>query len=177
MMRFRWILIKKSKRPEQLFPWKILPPQFLDLLEENPNHRALPFAIGLKEHYPPFWDIDTVYIPICVDLQDWFMVRVDMRTLHLTLYFTGTCTSSVSDGSSLIQVRVYPTLIKFESLFKTFLEQIAYWEHSGRPHVENTMVTHTEVCQHQKENPGPDSGVLVCLLLSKLVNDEDVGFG
>ena len=105
------------------------------------------------------------------------MVRVDMRTLHLTLYFTGTCTSSVSDGSSLIQVRVYPTLIKFESLFKTFLEQIAYWEHSGRPHVENTMVTHTEVCQHQKENPGPDSGVLVCMLLSKLVNDEDVGIG
>ena len=51
---------KKSRRPEQLFPWTILPLQFLDLLEENPNHRALPFAIGLKEHYPPFWDIDTV---------------------------------------------------------------------------------------------------------------------
>ncbi|MFS7972412.1 hypothetical protein Hanom_Chr09g00844411 [Helianthus anomalus] len=44
-------------------------------------------------------------MPICVDLQDWFMVCVDMWTLHLTLYFTGTCALSVSDGKSLIQVR------------------------------------------------------------------------
>ncbi|KAM0062651.1 hypothetical protein Hdeb2414_s0004g00150691 [Helianthus debilis subsp. tardiflorus] len=175
MMRFRWILIKKSKKPEQLYPWTILPLQFLDLLCEKPNYGALPFAIGLKEHYPPFWDIDMVYIPICVELQDWFIIRVDMRTLHLTLYFTGKSGStSSSDGSNLIQVRVYPTLVKFEALFKSFLDQISYWEHSGRPFVEKTMVTHTEVCQQCKENPGANSGVLVCMLLTNLVNDEQV---
>jgi len=59
-MLFRWKEITKNKHPEQLFPWTILPPQFFDLLSETPNYGALPYSIGMKQHYPPFWEVDTV---------------------------------------------------------------------------------------------------------------------
>ena len=43
-----------------MYHWTILPPQFLVLLADTPNYGALSFAIGMKERYPPFWEIDTV---------------------------------------------------------------------------------------------------------------------
>lgn len=67
-MRLRWTLITNSGDPEQMYPWTILPPKFIDLLDQTPNHEALPFAIGIKEHYPPLWDVDTVTL---IDYTKW----------------------------------------------------------------------------------------------------------
>ncbi|KAD6796447.1 hypothetical protein E3N88_07343 [Mikania micrantha] len=83
LMRFRWKEITKNRRPEQLFPWTIMPPQFYDILCETPNHGALPFCIGMKEEYPALWDVDTVYIPIVIEDIHWLLLRVDMRTLEI----------------------------------------------------------------------------------------------
>ncbi|KAD4179919.1 hypothetical protein E3N88_28510 [Mikania micrantha] len=62
LTRFPWKEITKNRRPEQLFPWTIMTPQFYDILCETPNHGALSFCIGMKEEYPALWDVDTVTI-------------------------------------------------------------------------------------------------------------------
>ena len=110
-----------------------------------------------------------VYLPICIEQRYWFLVSVDLRTLHMKLYFTNSCVLSGDGQSTIIQVMVYPILIKFESLFKAFLDNISYWEHSGRNSVEKLLVSSTEVWPQDKGNIGCNSVVLVCMLMRNLV--------
>ncbi|KAL8209261.1 hypothetical protein R6Q57_008673 [Mikania cordata] len=90
LMRFCWKEITKKHRPEQLFPWTIMPPQFYNILCETPNNGALPFSIGMKEEYPALWDVDTVYIPIRIEDIHWLLLWVEMY-----VYLTENCDPAI----------------------------------------------------------------------------------
>jgi hypothetical protein len=110
-----------------------------------------------------------VYIPICIEKKDWLLVSVDMQTLHMYLYFVNTCDSSSCGQTTCIHHLVYPIIVQFESIFKSFLDTISYWEHSGRSYKPKIIISGSEVWPQNKSNVGCDSGILVCMLMRNIV--------
>ncbi|KAL8244416.1 hypothetical protein R6Q59_010674 [Mikania micrantha] len=164
LMRFRWKEITKNRRPEQLFPWTIMPPQFYDILCETPNHGALPFCIGMKKEYPALWDVDTVYIPIVIEDIHWLLLRVDMRTLEMYVNFTENCDDGVCQTTCIHRL-FYSIITRFETLFKSFLDNILFWENCRRDVIPKIKIFGTEVWPQYNGPVGSNSGVFVCMLM------------
>ncbi|KAL8223916.1 hypothetical protein R6Q57_019391 [Mikania cordata] len=106
-----------------------MPPQFYNILCETPNHGALPFSIGIKEEDPALWDVDTVYIPIGIEDIHWLLLRVDLRILEMYVYFTENCDPAICQTTCVHRL-FYPIITRFETLFKSFLDNILFWQNS-----------------------------------------------
>ncbi|KAL8199921.1 hypothetical protein R6Q57_013489 [Mikania cordata] len=147
-----------------------MPPQFYDILCETPNHGALPFGIGMKEEYTALWDVDTVYIPIVIEDIHCLLLRVDMRTLEMYVYFTENCDAEVCQKNCIHRL-FYPIITRFETLFKSFLDNILFWKNCRRDAIPKIKILGTEVWPQYNGPVGSNSRVFVCMLMRNLVLD------
>ncbi|KAL8226443.1 hypothetical protein R6Q57_016275 [Mikania cordata] len=46
--------------------WTILPSEFRDILILKESKFAAVYANGTHELYPPWWEVDYIYIPLCI---------------------------------------------------------------------------------------------------------------
>ncbi|KAD2392886.1 hypothetical protein E3N88_39863 [Mikania micrantha] len=85
MMRVRGANFRKNG-PSGL-RWSILPPEFRDILILKESKFAAKYANGTHELYPPFWEVDYVYIPLRTRVvEDWYLVRINLQTMELVQY-------------------------------------------------------------------------------------------
>ncbi|KAL8255038.1 hypothetical protein R6Q59_033259 [Mikania micrantha] len=67
--------------------WTILPQEFRDILILKESKFAAIYPNGTHELYPPFWEVDYVYIPLCIRVvEDWYLVRINLQTMELVQY-------------------------------------------------------------------------------------------
>ncbi|KAD5317858.1 hypothetical protein E3N88_17804 [Mikania micrantha] len=86
MMRVRGANFRKNG-PSGL-RWTILPQEIRDILILNESKFAAIYPNGTHELYPPFWEVDYVYIPLCIRVvEDWYLVRINLQTMELVQYW------------------------------------------------------------------------------------------
>ncbi|KAL8218047.1 hypothetical protein R6Q57_021420 [Mikania cordata] len=118
-----------------------MPPQFYDILCGTPNHGALPFSIGMKEEYLALWDVD----------------KVDMQKLEMYVYFTRNCDVAACQTTS-IHWLVYPIIIRFQTFFKSFLDNILFRKNSRRNVIPKFKISGTKVWPQYNGPNGSNSG-------------------
>ncbi|KAD1072739.1 hypothetical protein E3N88_43329 [Mikania micrantha] len=61
--------------------------EFRDILILKESKFAAKYANGTHELYPPFWEVDYVYIPLRTRVvEDWYLVRINLQTMELVQY-------------------------------------------------------------------------------------------
>jgi hypothetical protein len=173
MMTVRLARLKKNG-PSGL-RWSILPPQFRTDLTCNGTKIAAKYANGTDELFPPFWEIDYLYIPLYVsNLEDWVLVRIDMRTMEMLQYWSNN--RYTKDYRRLLFL---PVIDPMPICFEWLLDEIKYWQRFEGPYLEPKH-RHIKLAFTDDYLPkdggdlGGDSGVLVCMLIQKLVERKPV---
>ncbi|KAJ0465744.1 hypothetical protein HanHA300_Chr14g0541511 [Helianthus annuus] len=161
---------RRGTSSSNTFRWTILPPNFIDLLAEQDND-AYGYATGSVELYPPFWDVDTVYIPVSKEKEGWVILKIDMHSLKITVYFTNKCDALNCGERFCIHRRIHQILVEFESLFLWFLGRIQYWENAGLSEADALDYTGDVVWPTSEHRVGRNSGVILCMLLQNLVQN------
>ncbi|KAL8200608.1 hypothetical protein R6Q57_011947 [Mikania cordata] len=104
--------------------WTILPPEFRDILILKESKFAAIYANGTHELYPPFWEVDYVYIPLCIRyVEDWYLVRINLQTMELVQYWPNK--GYAKDYRRLIH---FPTMGVLPLKFDWLLDEIKYWK-------------------------------------------------
>ncbi|KAD4385319.1 hypothetical protein E3N88_25487 [Mikania micrantha] len=81
------------------------------------------YANGTHELYPPFWEVDYVYIPLCTRVvDDWYLVRINLQTMELVQYWPNK--GYAKDYRRLIH---FPTMDVLPLKFDWLLDEIQYW--------------------------------------------------
>ncbi|KAL8208823.1 hypothetical protein R6Q57_008235 [Mikania cordata] len=106
----------KRKNPSAEFDWTILPPQFHSEMYGYNTKFGSAYANGMNELYPPFWEVQYIYIPIYVQaIEDWLLVQINLCKMELTQYW---CNKKYSKHyGSLIH---YGVLQKFDMFFDSY---------------------------------------------------------
>ncbi|KAL8217858.1 hypothetical protein R6Q57_021231 [Mikania cordata] len=112
----------KRKNPSAEFDWTILPPQFHSEMYDYKSKFGLEYANGINELYPPFWEVQYIYIPIYVQaIEDWLLVQINLCTMELTQYWSNHKYSK--HYGRLIHFGVQ----KFDMFFDKLLDPVSYW--------------------------------------------------
>lgn len=141
--------------------WTILPPQFYEYLVDSCNKDAHLYIKGKFQHYPSFFEVDYVFLPLCLDDRDWLLVRIDLRTQEMLMYF------NKDMGSSYRQV-LFPILKRIQVYFAALLVNIKYWK---KTHYHESVISWEAIDDYvigHRDLAG-NEGVLVCMLLEHLV--------
>ena len=85
LMRIRQANLLKDLSLE--LRWTVLPPIFYEEMKDQKSLTALDMA-GRKYPYPPFWEVDYIYLPLWIGHTDWLLVSIDMWNMVITQYWT-----------------------------------------------------------------------------------------
>ncbi|KAL8231021.1 hypothetical protein R6Q57_000799 [Mikania cordata] len=169
------IRCKKRTDPFTEFDWTILPPLFHSEMYDYTTKYGSEYANGMNELYPPFWEVQYIYIPIYVQAtEDWLLVQINLCTMELTQYW---CSHKYSKHyGSLIHNGV---LQKFDMFFDKLLDAVSYWRRVThgpyKPQVKGYLKTgliNDDYLPKIGGALGKDSGVFLCMLMYKLVHKE-----
>lgn len=165
MMRVRQSRLLKYPSEEQR--WTVLPPDFYVHMMDANSIAAREMA-GQKEPYPRFWEVDYVYLPLWIQQSDWLLVRIDMRTMVITQYWTDTRWRNEKR-------RYVAFAMEMITLWFTwFLDAIHYWTMSSH-HIKYKMsVGLVEVNVPQDKGNVSMAGVLVCMMMENLVRNKSL---
>ncbi|KAL8204526.1 hypothetical protein R6Q57_010149 [Mikania cordata] len=131
------------------------------------------YANGMNELYPPFWEVQYIYIPIYVQaIEDWLLVQINLCTMELTQYW---CNHKYSKHyRRLIHNGV---LQKFDMFFDKLLDAVSYWRRvihgPYKPQEKGYLKTgliNDDYLPKIGGALGKDSGVFLCMLMYKLVH-------
>ncbi|KAD4584806.1 hypothetical protein E3N88_22407 [Mikania micrantha] len=164
---------KKRTNPSIEFDWTILPPQFHSEMYDYRTKYGSEYANGMNELYPPFWEVQYIYIPIYVQaIEDWLLVQINLCTMELTQYW---CNQKYSKHyGRLIHNGV---LQKFDMFFDKLLDAVSYWRRvihgPYKPQEKGYLKTgliNDDYLPKIGGALGKDSGVFLCMLMYKLVH-------
>ncbi|KAL8257861.1 hypothetical protein R6Q59_029902 [Mikania micrantha] len=87
------------------------------------------------------------------------------------VYFTENCDPAICETTSVHRL-FYPIITRFETLFKSFLDNILFWQNSRINVIPPRLkISGTEVWPQYNGPVGCNSGVIVCMLMRNLVLD------
>ncbi|KAD7477845.1 hypothetical protein E3N88_00981 [Mikania micrantha] len=163
----------KRTNPDVELDWTILPPQFHSEMYDYTTKYGSEYANGLNELYPPFWEVQYIYIPIYVQaIEDWLLVQTNLCTMELTQYWSNHKYSK--HYGRLIHNGV---LQKFDMFFDKLSDAVNYWRcviHGPyKPQKKGYLKTGNINDDYLPKNGGglgKNSGVFLCMLMYKLVH-------
>ena len=159
---------KLLKDPSRKLRWTVLPPQFYeDVCYTKDCLRAVDMA-GKKEPYPPFWEVDYLYIPIWIKQEDWLLFRVDMFNMEITQYWTDKRWGNEKRRLVEHVMDIFPIF------FKHFLDQIHYWRNSRYCTKKKVSFGYVQDGVPQDNGNIANSGVLVCMMMENLVRGKSL---
>lgn len=158
---------KLLKNPGSQLRWTVLPPAFYDEMKDQDSSVALDMA-GRMEPYPPFWEVDYVYLPLSIGVGDWLLVRIDMRNMVITQYWT----DDRWRNEMRHEVAHYMEMVTL--FFGWFLERIRYWLRSNRVDKTPISVGLVQLDVPQDNGKVDNAGVLVCMMMEKLVKKKSL---
>ncbi|KAJ0570737.1 hypothetical protein HanHA300_Chr05g0181551 [Helianthus annuus] len=153
--------------------WTVLPPRFFSLIIEQ-DHEAYSYANGSVGPYPALWEVDTVYIPLTQDEINWNIIKIDLQSLNVTIYYPNNCHVKICRGSFWVHKNIYQLFVEFESAFIWFLWSINYWRNAGQSETDALDFIGDVAWPSHVDNVGRNSGVIVCMLLNNLVLDRSM---
>ena len=121
LMRLRQAMMLKN--PNIIYRWTVLPPDFYYYMQDDKSTSPLDFA-GRKDPYPPFWEVDCIYLPLWICETVWLLVRIHMQSMVITQYWTD---KRWRNGKHK-EVRNYMEMLLL--YFKWFLERIHFWSNT-----------------------------------------------
>ncbi|KAD7479928.1 hypothetical protein E3N88_03064 [Mikania micrantha] len=174
MMHFRDARLR-TNGPSGL-RWTILPPEFRDLLILKESKFAAVYANGTHELYPPWWEVDYIYIPLCIrNVGDWYLVRINLQTMELVQYWPNK--GYIKDYRSLIH---FPTMDVLPIKFDWLLDEIQYWRKYDGVYIDKRdrhLKVHNANDDYAPKDGGDlggDTGVLACMLMQHLVQNKNL---
>ena len=154
------------KNPDKKLCWTVMPPSFFDDMRSQESMAAIELAIGRNELYPSFLEVNHVYIPLWIYGKDWLLVRIDLRTMVITQYWT----DRRWRDKNRADVQHYMEMLTM--FFPWFLDRMNYWRNSKHPVKVDISVGLVEVDVPQDKGNIANAGVLVCMMMEKLVKNK-----
>ncbi|KAD7477558.1 hypothetical protein E3N88_00694 [Mikania micrantha] len=174
MMHFRDARLR-TNGPSGL-RWTILPLEFRDILILKESKFTAVYANGTHELYPPWWEVDYIYIPLCIrNVGDWYLVRINLQTMELVQYWPNK--GYIKDYRSLIH---FPTIDVKPIKFDWLLDEIQYWRKYDGVYIDKRdrhLKVHNVNDDYAPKDGGDlggDTGVLACMLMQQLVQNKNL---
>lgn len=158
---------KLLRDPTSQLRWTVLPPAFYDEMKDSNSSVALDMA-GRMEPYPPFWEVDRVYLPLSIGVGDWLLILIDLRNMVITQYWT----DKRWRNERRREVSHYMEMIRL--FFEWFLKRIRYWLKSNRVDKTPISVGLVELDVPQDKGKVDNAGVLVCMMMERLVRKKSL---
>ncbi|KAL8259894.1 hypothetical protein R6Q59_027847 [Mikania micrantha] len=164
-----WRRREMEKNPSNDFRWSILPPQFFDVLVSSITKNALCYGNGKMRPYPSFFDVDYVFVPLCIKNQEWSLVRVDLRNMSMVWY----CIESESFGGDKYRSFVLPKLKQMGVYFSALLVNMCFWKKTRQPEGYLVFEVNDDFVQTDVSLVA-DEGLYVCMLMEHLVTGKPI---
>ncbi|KAL8225143.1 hypothetical protein R6Q57_017700 [Mikania cordata] len=164
-----WRRREMEKNPSNVFRWSILPPQFFDVLVSSITKNALCYGNRKMRPYPSFFDVDYVFIRLCIKNQEWSLVRVDLRNMSMVWY----CIESESFGGDTYRSFVLPKLKQMGVYFSALLVNMCFWKKTRQPEGYLIFEVNDDFAQTDV-SLAADEGLYVCMLMEHLVTGKPI---
>ncbi|GJT31292.1 SPX and EXS domain-containing protein 1 isoform X1 [Tanacetum coccineum] len=160
-----WSSWLRERRPQDT-SWTIMPPGFVDLLDDEAELR---FGIGDGLSYPPWWHVNSIILPISIDTRrsveeraagHWSMAVLNLRNGTIDVY------DSLHGTYDELTRRA---LESFIGRLPAYLERIGYYDHVESPRVPEFGINFIQDVPIQS-GPLGDCGVWVCAHMESLTS-------
>ena len=140
-----------------------MPMKFDSLLFPPQGSDAVKYADRNYAPYPAWADIDVVFIPLCVNENNWLLVKMDLLTAETSLFS--------SSRRSVKSEYIKAILKRWSQVLDPYKASFSYLERSGRIDIPAPTIKFVkEVPQGRAE----DSGVFICMFIHKLVQGKTI---
>lgn len=158
---------KLLSNPGKKIRWSVLPPNFYEKIRLPDERSMAPQLAGLAEPYPYFWDVDFLYIPLWIRQRDWLLVRVDLRRMEITQYWTD------NRWRNEMRHAVRDYMAVFQIFFKSLLDRMHYWRNvTETPLSREISVGLVELDVPQDKGNVANAGVVVSMTMENLVRNK-----
>lgn len=147
--------------------WTILPPQFYDNLIDSCNKTAVNFANGKLSPFPSILNVDYVFFPLFIGNHEWTLVRIDLRTQEMMMYWLEKIDSSKYRQS------LHPMVTKISVYFTGLLVNLQYWKKSGCAERSLILEVNEDYIKSHRDLVG-NHGVYLCMLMEHLVTGKPI---
>lgn len=140
-----------------------MPTKFDSLLLPPQGSDAVKYADGSNAPYPAWADVDVVFIPLCVNQNNWLLVKMNLLTAETSLF------SSIRRSMKSEEIKAI--LKRWSQVMGAYMESFSYLERSGR------IDTPAPTIKYVKDVPqgrAEDSGVFICMFIHKLVQGKTI---
>ena len=168
MMNWRQREVDKSSRKDMR--WTILPPEFYECLVDSCSKSAVGYANGKMNPYPSFTEVDVIFFPLCIEAQDWALIRVDLKSMGLMLYY------SHDISSDKYRAVVHPKFKKINVYLTYLLVHIRYWKNRAKSESVLSYEVNDAYVQPYHQLIG-NEGIYVCMLMEHLVTGKELNIG